>query len=97
LKPERWAQIDELFHRAVEWDGSQRDALLDEACNGDTELREEVEALLASDSSARSRVQAAVDSEVHDFAFSLIGEVVSHYRILAPLGGGGFQQGGPPQ
>ena len=90
MKPERWAQIEELFHRAVECEGSQRDLLLDSACNGDFELRRQVEALLSSDSSARNRVQAAVDSEVRDFGFSLVGEVVSHYRILGALGGGGM-------
>ena len=90
MKPERWAQIEELFHRAVQCDGSQRHLLLDEGCNGDLELRREVEALLSSDSSARSRVQAAVDSEIHDFGFSMVGEVVSHYRILDGLGGGGM-------
>ncbi len=49
-----------------------------------------MEALLSSDSSAHNRVQAAVDSEIHDFEFSLVGEVVSHYRIVDALGGGGM-------
>jgi serine/threonine protein kinase len=35
-------------------------------------------------------VQAAVNSELHGFGFSLAGEVVSHYRILDGLGGGGM-------
>src|SRR5215469_2032548 len=90
MTPERWAQIEEVFHRAVECDGRRRDLLLDGACNGDLELRREVEVLLSSDSSARSRVQAAIDSEIHDFGFSMVGEVVSQYRILDPLGGGGM-------
>ena len=90
MTPERWAQIEEIFHRAVECDRNQRDLLLGQACRGDLELRQRVEALLSSDSSARTRVQAAVDSEVHDFAFSMVGEVVSHYRILDPLDGGGM-------
>ena len=90
MTPERWAQIEEVFHRAVECGGRRRDLLLNEACNADLELRREVEALLSSDSSARSRVQAAIDSEIHEFGFSLVGEVVSHYRILDPLGGGGM-------
>jgi serine/threonine protein kinase/Tol biopolymer transport system component len=90
LKPERWAQIEELFHRAIECDGSERDLLLDQECNGDLDLRREVEALLSSDSSARFRVQDAVDSGVRDFGFSMVGEVVSHYRVLEALGGGGM-------
>ena len=49
-----------------------------------------MEALLSSEASACDRVQAAVRSELHDFGFSLVGEVVSHYRILDGLGGGGM-------
>lgn len=90
MKPERWLQIEDLFHRAVECEGTQRDLLLDQACNGDLELRREVEALISSDPRARYRVQEAVDSELHDLGFSLVGKVVSHYRILGGLGGGGM-------
>jgi serine/threonine protein kinase len=64
---------------------------LDEACNGDLELRRELETLLlSSEASARDHVQAAVQSELHDFGFSLIGEVVSHYRIVDAIAGGGM-------
>ena len=74
----------------MECDAKQRPALLDSACANDLELRREIEALLSSEASACDRVQAAVRSELHDFGFSLVGEVVSHYRILDGLGGGGM-------
>ena len=90
MTPERWAQIEELFHRAAECDVAQRTALLDEVCGTDAELRREVEALLSSEASARDHLQDAVDSEFRDFSFSLTGKVVSHYRILDALGGGGM-------
>jgi serine/threonine protein kinase len=90
LNPQRWAQIEELFHRVVECDPGQRAALLDEACNGDSELRREIEALLSFEPSAHEHVQGAVRSEIAGFGFSLAGEVVSHYRILDGLGGGGM-------
>ena len=90
MTPERWAEIEDLFHRAAECDANRRTALLDEACNSDVELRREVEALLSSEANARDHVQATVHSELHDFGFSLTGEVVSHYRILDGLGGGGM-------
>jgi hypothetical protein len=35
LNPERWAQIEELFHRAAECEPKQRIGLLDEACSND--------------------------------------------------------------
>jgi serine/threonine protein kinase len=90
LNPERWAKIEELFHRAAESDPQHRVAVLDQACGDDSELREQVEALLSSDHSARSKMQAAVRSEFQSIAFSLIGKTVSHYRILGAVGGGGM-------
>jgi eukaryotic-like serine/threonine-protein kinase len=90
MTPERWAQIEDVFHRAAECDVNRRAALLDEACHGDPELRRQVEALISSDSEARQQVQAAIHSEVQHFAFSQVGEIVSHYRILDGISGGGM-------
>jgi serine/threonine protein kinase len=90
LTPERWAQIEDLFHRAAACDPQRRDVLLDENCRGDLELREEVESLLSEETALGSLVQAAVRSELDGFGFALVGEVVSHYRILDGLGGGGM-------
>src|ERR1051325_5349177 len=87
---QRWAQVEELFHRVVECDPSQGVVLLDRVCAGDGELRREIEALLSYQASAHDHVQAAIRTEIADFGFPLQpGEVVSHYRILAGLGGGG--------
>ena len=90
MTPERWAQIEEIFHRAAEAAAPNRAALLDEACGNDLELRQQVAALLAADQSARSRMQSAVRSQLQAVAFPLIGSTVSHYRILGALGGGGM-------
>jgi serine/threonine protein kinase len=90
LTPERWAQIEALFHRAAECEPEHRSGLLDEACRNDPELRQEVEALLSSDRSAGSCVRAAVHSELSGFGFPLAGKTISHYRILGGLGGGGM-------
>ncbi len=90
MNPERWAQIEELFHRAAECDPQQRTSLLDGACNGDAELRRAVEDLLASEESARHDMQAAVRSGLSAVTFPLVGETVSHYQILDGLGGGGM-------
>lgn len=90
MTPERWAQIEDLFHRAVECGPERRTALLDQSCSDDPELRREVEALLSCDGSAGDHMQAAVRPAIEGFGFPLTGEVISHYRILDGLGGGGM-------
>jgi len=90
IAPERWAQIEELFHSAVECDPQQLSVLLDQACRQDPELRQKVEALLAADGCAGVYVDDTVRSELGAFSFPLTGENVSHYRILEGLGSGGM-------
>jgi eukaryotic-like serine/threonine-protein kinase len=90
LTPERWAQIEELFHRVAESAPKDHAAILEGACTDDPGLRREVEALLACDGTAGNSVQAAVRSELSAVAYPLTGETLSHYRILDGVGGGGM-------
>jgi serine/threonine protein kinase/dipeptidyl aminopeptidase/acylaminoacyl peptidase len=90
VTPERWTQIEELFHRAAECAPENRTALLTEACGDDPELRREVEALLSCDRDAAGSVQAAVIGGLETVGFPLTGETISHYHILDGLGGGGM-------
>jgi serine/threonine protein kinase len=89
LNPERWAKVEELFHRAAECDPKQRTDLLDEACSGDLELRREVETLLNCKIGG-GLVQAAVRTELRTFGFPLAGETISHYRVIEGVGAGGM-------
>ena len=91
MTPERWAEIEELFHRAAESDPASCQALLDNACVNDPALRKEVEALLARDGGfAAAAVEASVRTELHNLVFPQTGKTVSHYQILNGLGGGGM-------
>ncbi len=91
MTPERWAEIEELFHRAAESDPASRQALVDNACVNDPALRKEVEALLARDEGvAAAVVEASVRTELHNLVFPQTGKTVSHYQILNGLGGGGM-------
>lgn len=90
MTPERWAQIEDLFHRVAEADSASRQELLDNGCSDDSELRKEVEALLDRDGRAAAQMQASVVSEFQNIAFPLTGKTVSHYQILEGLGGGGM-------
>jgi len=48
MDQERWRRIEELFHAALEREPDARSAFLDVACGGDTDLRRQVEGLLAN-------------------------------------------------
>jgi len=90
MTPERWAQIEAIFHRAAELDPDRRVTLLDEECHDDLELRREVEALLSFDGTASDHLRSALRSELRSLESTLTGKAVSHYRILDALGGGGM-------
>ena len=47
MSSDRWQQIEELYHAALKLDGNQRAAFLESACDGNQDLRREVESLLA--------------------------------------------------
>ena len=46
MRPDRWRQVEQLYHSALEREESARDAFLREACRQDEELRYEVQSLL---------------------------------------------------
>lgn len=48
MNPERWMQIERLHRTALEYEPKDRANFIAEACEGDSELRREVESLLAS-------------------------------------------------
>jgi hypothetical protein len=52
MLPERWQQVERLYHAALERVPAQRGAFLAEACNSDNELRREVESLLQQETSS---------------------------------------------
>ena len=96
MKPEQ--QLDKLFHSALEREPQERAEFLDDACAGDETLRRRVEALLTAheetgsfiESPARE-VEARFAADVPaDHSSSIVGQVVSHYRILESLGAGGM-------
>jgi len=50
MNPERWKEVEAIYHAALERPEADRAAFLREACRGDQELRHEVESLLGFDS-----------------------------------------------
>ncbi|MGI9166034.1 MAG: LpqB family beta-propeller domain-containing protein [Pyrinomonadaceae bacterium] len=95
MTPERYRQIGELYHAALELDGEDRAAFLERACADDEGLRHEVESLVSSHEQAADFIVApamAVAAELFadGEADALSGRTVSHYKILSLIGAGGM-------
>src|SRR5688500_4731956 len=48
MTPERWQQVKEIFYSAIKYQPEQRGLFLSQACEGDEDLRSEVESLIDS-------------------------------------------------
>jgi hypothetical protein len=58
MTPDRWQEIEQLYHSALKHEPDQRSAFLKQACAGDEALRREVESLLANEGEAKSFIEA---------------------------------------
>src|ERR1700730_4573009 len=86
-----WLKVEELFHAALERPPEERPAFLDRACNGDTDLRRQVELLLAKEDQAGSFLEVpAMEDQTGTptAAGSLLDRQFGPYHILTPLGAG---------
>ena len=85
--PERWVQIKQVFDEASELTGGALEEFLDSTCEGDPDMRREVESLLAAHADAASHYDAPIVRNDHDW---IIGIHVGAYRIIRRLGAGGM-------
>src|SRR5262249_48986828 len=97
MTPERWQQIKDVLHAALDREASQRAAVLDEACAGDPALREEVESLLAVEEPAArfiERPAAAATAWSPDDPDGpdepIVGQRIGPYQVLREIGRGGM-------
>jgi serine/threonine protein kinase len=95
VEPERWRQIERIYHSALELGAAKREAFIEQACAGDTALRREVESLLASGEDQTYLEAPALEMAARVLARDQIrrstpGTMVSHYRIVGSLGSGGM-------
>jgi serine/threonine protein kinase len=89
---ERWQQIESLFQEALEHEPAERNAWLQEACQGDAALQREVASLLANhhEASDFKPWAAAAAQLIHGRASLQVGQRLGPYEIVAPLGAGGI-------
>jgi serine/threonine protein kinase/Tol biopolymer transport system component len=64
MTPDRWQTIERLYHATLEHSPSERDSFLVAACQGDDELRTEVESLIAHGLNAPALLDAQPSREL---------------------------------
>src|SRR5256885_9853073 len=94
MTPSRFQTIEEIFLAALEQEPDQVSAFLDTACEGDSVLRREVEALLASDQRAGRFIETSsvglppkgIQNQQPD---SLVGPTIGRSKISGSICIGG--------
>jgi serine/threonine protein kinase len=84
---ERWRRIEEIYQAALDRPEALRPAYLDGACGEDSELRNEVESLLAHCADAKSFLESRSPQSTLTMALH---QHIGPYRILGPIGAGGM-------
>ena len=98
MTPERWRQIEDLYHAALEQRPQNRTTFLLEACQGDEELRKEIESLLAQASSNSELLEqpAWEDAErlLEESTVTAMapGARLGPHEVLSLIGSGGMGQ-----
>jgi non-specific serine/threonine protein kinase/serine/threonine-protein kinase len=96
MRNEEWRKVEELLDAALELEPAERQRLLDEACAGAPDLRQEVESLLACEGRADGFLDAPALALSADFfdgdelADGRAGQTVGHYRVIREIGRGGM-------
>jgi len=98
MSPERWQQVEEIFHTALDLPEGKRASYLSEVCGGDVTLRDEVVNLLAYHESGEqafnelspSAVPSTHPDTLADDVDPLIGRRIGAYRIEREIGRGGM-------
>lgn len=95
MTPERWEQIGQLYHEALQVEPAARAPFLDRLCAGDDELRREVESLLAADAEADGFIAATAFEDASELLAAqdghvLAGKRLGDYKVIELLGRGGM-------
>ncbi len=86
---ERYERIEKLYRQAIELDPPQREAFLERQCEADAELVAQVRSLLRQEGTPTEALVGAVAHTQVDVQ-ATVRSAVGTYRILEPIGEGGF-------
>lgn len=86
----RWQRVKRLFHAALQTPPDERAAYLQQACDGDLALQQEIERLLAHDRMAGDFLAepAAADAAqalLHEQSAAAEGKQIGPYRLLRKI------------
>ena len=87
MTPEKWNRVKEIFNDAVELKSEARAEFLDNRINGDAEMREAVEKLLASDADAETMFDNLSFIAPQEFSTK---DRIGNYQIVRKIGEGGM-------
>src|SRR5687768_1245832 len=92
---ERYRRIQELFEAVVDLPPAERTAMLEKRCEGDTALRQEVEAMLAADAQTTSFGEQPAfvipkDLFPEENKEHLAGQRFGVYQVIREIGRGGL-------
>src|SRR5262245_63975853 len=93
MTSERWQQIEDIFHAALDLPPEEREAFLADACSLDPQLKTEVESYLAAHSELDSRYDRPIPDTAPSFdqrTSPLVGRSLGPYFVAALLGRGGM-------
>lgn len=95
MEAERLAQVEEIYHAALEVSVDEWPSFLSNSCGDNLELRREVESLLSFTNTPLSLIDnpptdVAADLMRQQLRRNLVGKKIRHYRILSQLGSGGM-------
>jgi eukaryotic-like serine/threonine-protein kinase len=97
MKPERWKQVEALFHETLDLPGEARSDHLARNCGGDDQLRQEVSRLIAAHERESSFMDCSVGADVVSVAEdhrpeSPVRQYLGRYLVIGQLGRGGMAE-----
>jgi eukaryotic-like serine/threonine-protein kinase len=95
MTPERWQRVKEVFNHAIALDALTRERYLAEACVQDSEMRSDVDSLLAAHANPNAILDYAADhylppDELEPREDPWLGKRVGAYELVACIGRGGM-------